>query len=62
FSPHVTLARRSGRPGEAAMGMPISWTATRVALYASAAGAGGPRYRELDGWPLAGAGPGSPMS
>ena len=57
FSPHVTLARRSGRFPPAAIATPIRWTATRVALYASEAVAGGQRYRELGGWLLVGPGP-----
>ena len=62
FSPHVTLVRRSLRPANASIATPISWTSTRIALCASESAAGGPRYRDLDGWPLGGAEPENPVS
>lgn len=62
FSPHVTLVRRSLRPANAAIAAPISWTATRIALCASENAAGGPRYRDLESWPLGGAESEDPVS
>ena len=59
FHAHVTLARRCRvraadpiRPGEV-LSAPIIWNVVRATLIASELVSGPPRYRELDGWPLA---------
>ena len=59
FHAHVTLARRcrirAGDPmrdGEP-LPAPIVWNVARMTLAASELASGPPRYRELDGWPLA---------
>ena len=54
FHPHVTLARRCRKPGNATIASPIAWHAARLVLNASDPGADGPRYREIDAWPLDG--------
>ena len=54
FHPHVTLARRCRRPGPFAIGTPIRWSATRLALNASALSPRAPAYRVVDDWPLGG--------
>ena len=59
FHAHVTLARRCRiraadpmREGEP-LPAPIVWNVARMTLTASEPASGPPRYRELDGWPLA---------
>ena len=59
FHAHVTLARRCRvraadpmRDGEP-LSAPIVWNVARATLMASELASGPPRYRELDGWPLA---------
>jgi 2'-5' RNA ligase len=59
FHAHVTLARqcriRAGDPmrdGEP-LPAPIVWNVVRMTLIASERASGPPRYREIDGWPLA---------
>ena len=57
FHPHVTLARHCvrGLPGAAIA--PVGWRVESIVLMASETLAGGPRYRALASWPLAGATP-----
>jgi 2'-5' RNA ligase len=59
FHAHVTMARRCRtrasdpmRDGET-LAAPIAWNVTRMTLAASEMTFGPPRYREVDGWPLA---------
>ncbi len=53
FHPHVTLARRCGKPPRDAAAAPIEWRVERLTLNASDLQRDGSRYRELAGWPLA---------
>jgi 2'-5' RNA ligase len=52
FAAHVTLARRCRERGDLAPSAPIAWSADRIVLNVSEQAPGGPRYRELDRWPL----------
>jgi 2'-5' RNA ligase len=54
FHPHVTLARRGTRAPEGIAPAPLSWRVDRLVLMASDTLPAGPRYREVDAWPLAG--------
>lgn len=62
FHPHVTLARRCRKPGNATIASPIAWHAARLTLTASDPRADGPRYRDIDAWPLDGGESGAPRS
>jgi len=54
FHPHVTLARRGTRAPEGIAPAPLSWRVDRLVLMASDTLSAGPRYREVDAWPLSG--------
>ena len=54
FHPHVTLARRCVRGPSAVTMAPVAWRVESIVLMASETLPGGPRYRELASWPLAG--------
>jgi 2'-5' RNA ligase len=55
LNPHVTLARRCKAPEVGKLAAPIAWTVASLALVASDAASGAPRYRDLATWPLAAA-------
>ena len=57
FHPHVTLARHCVRGLPGARIAPVGWRVESIALMASETLPGGPRYRALGSWPLAGAAP-----
>lgn len=52
WRPHVTLARDCKRKADGAIDPPVAWTIDRVVLIGSELEANGPRYRELDDWPV----------
>jgi 2'-5' RNA ligase len=52
YSPHVTLARKSGYVEGFALEQPFQWDATEFVLAASSDGSGPSRYRILQRWPL----------
>ncbi|HEX6550344.1 MAG TPA: RNA 2',3'-cyclic phosphodiesterase [Gammaproteobacteria bacterium] len=55
FVPHVTLARKVGKPGELGSVRPISWMAQDFVLVHSMTHPSGSEYSVLQRWPLAAA-------
>lgn len=53
FVPHVTLARKVGKPGDFGSVRPISWAARDFVLVRSVTHPSGSEYSVLQRWPLA---------